>query len=170
MKHEEQKPIRAGVCQTVAQAERTVAALRSAGFTAEEISVICSDDAKAQHFQDSETAQPSGAHSGEALDKAAAGAFGLGTAAVLTALLTSAGTALFVIGAFAGLAAGGTFAGLMATRGIEKETADFYDQALQRGDLLVAVEVHGEHADERLRQAKRVLEQHTQTAAELSEG
>jgi len=71
---------------------------------------------------------------------AGATALGLGGAALLTGLLTSAGTAVFVIGAFAGIAAIGTFVSLMLTRGAEKELADYYDQAVVQGKILVAVE------------------------------
>jgi hypothetical protein len=36
----------------------------------------------------------------------------------------------------------GGFLGAMATRGVEKEAANFYDQAVSQGKLLVAVEEH----------------------------
>ena len=36
----------------------------------------------------------------------------------------------------------GSFLGAMLTRGVEKEAADFYDQAVTEGKLLVTVEIH----------------------------
>jgi hypothetical protein len=45
------------------------------------------------------------------------------------------------IAAWAGGVAGGLF-GAMMSRGVERELANFYQQAVIDGDILVAVEVH----------------------------
>jgi predicted ABC-type sugar transport system permease subunit len=73
--------------------------------------------------------------------------------------LAVGGPALVVLGG-AGLVTGavvGTFLGAMLSRGTEKEAADFYDQAVERGKLLVVVEIHQPGADERLAVAERLL-------------
>jgi hypothetical protein len=49
----------------------------------------------------------------------------------------------------------------MLTRGVEKEAADFYDQELRRGQILVVVERHGsgpslDDADRAMREAGAV--------------
>ncbi len=51
----------------------------------------------------------------------------------------------------------GSFTGTMVARGFEKEIADFYEQAVQRGKILIAVEDHGPHSAERLAEAERIL-------------
>jgi hypothetical protein len=61
-----------------------------------------------------------------------------------------------LLGAAGGGVVGG-FIGAMSTRGFEPEIADFYDQALRRGSILVSVESEHEN-DLRLVQAERILE------------
>lgn len=85
---------------------------------------------------------------------AAIGGLALAATAITAggALLLASGTVLVGGGALAG-----TFVGAMSTRGITKETADFYDQAVQRGKILVGVEVHSEGKESRLEEADRIL-------------
>jgi hypothetical protein len=128
------------VYDDVPSAAAAVRDLRQAGFSQEEISVLCSDEHREQFFQEYVHEEPAGMHSEDAVNKAGLAMAGLGGAAVLTGLLTSAGTAIFAIGAFAGVAAIGTFVSLMLTRGAEKELADYYDQAVIEGRILVGVE------------------------------
>jgi hypothetical protein len=61
---------------------------------------------------------------------------------------------------FAGLAGGAVAGGLigaMTTRGMEKEIADYYDQAVRKGKILVGVEYEGADQEERLALAERLL-------------
>ena len=84
----------------------------------------------------------------------------------------SAGPAFAVLGG-AGLITGGlvgSFLGAMATRGVEKEAANFYDQAIQSGKLLVVVEDHGEGAADRLLEAERLFAQAGAEPLPLREG
>lgn len=134
------KPIQAVALDTVPEAQRAVSRLRQAGFTAKEISVLCSDQEKLKSFAQYVDEQPAGSHTDEALAAAGTVGVGLGTAAVATALVTTGGAALFVIGAFAGVAMVGTFVSAMLTRGTEKTLADYYDQSITHGKLLVAIE------------------------------
>jgi hypothetical protein len=134
------KPIQAAVLDTVAEAQQAVSRLRQAGFTAKEISVLCSDESKLKPFTRYVDEDPAGSHTDEALSAAGTVGLGLGTAAVATALVTTGGAALFAIGAFVGVAAVGTFVSVMLTRGTEKTLADYYDQSITHGKLLVAVE------------------------------
>ena len=59
------------------------------------------------------------------------------------------------IAAWAGGVVGGLVGGMLS-RGVEKEAADFYDQSLEQGDILVVAEADPQHA-ERLAQAERIL-------------
>ena len=45
----------------------------------------------------------------------------------------------------------------MTTRGLEEELANYYDQAVVDGKILVAAEAHGDGAEARLTQAEQVL-------------
>jgi len=133
-------PLHLAIYEDVQSAADAINDLRDAGFTADDISVLCSDEHRRSLFSEYVDEEPAGSHSDDALNKAGAAGLGLGGAAALTGLVTSGGTAIFAIGAFAGVAAAGTFVALMLTRGAEKELADYYDQAVAGGKILVAVE------------------------------
>lgn len=135
------KPIQAAVFETVSEAQQAVSRLRQAGFTVKEISVLSSDESKLKPFARYVDEEPAGANTDEALATSGAVGLGLGTAAAATAIVTTGGAALFVIGAFAGIAAAGTFVSTMLTRGTESTLADYYDQSITHGKLLVAVEI-----------------------------
>jgi hypothetical protein len=45
----------------------------------------------------------------------------------------------------------------MMTRGVEKELANFYQQAVVQGQILVAAEDHGPNHVDRLAEAARIL-------------
>jgi hypothetical protein len=60
------------------------------------------------------------------------------------------------IAAWAGGVLGG-FVGAMMTRGVEKEAANFYEQALRKGEILVVAEAHGERATQSLAKAEEAL-------------
>jgi hypothetical protein len=147
-------PIRLTVCDDGASARRLVNELQQAGFTAKEISVVCSQESCKRAFAEFVHEEPAGSQTSEALNTAGMGALGLGTAAALAAIVTTGGAAIMAVGAFAGVALTGTFAATMMTRGAEKELADYYDQAITHGKILVAVETQDESQQ---RVADRIL-------------
>ena len=159
--HGTRRPVRAGVFDEVESADKAVAGLLEAGFSPTQISVVCSDEAKRQHFAGLHEDEPSGSHTAEAA--AAGGAIGLalGSRAALTGLVATGGVGLAAAGASLGSGVTGSFVGAMLTRGVEKEAADFYDQELRRGQILIIVEDHTEHphfedADRVMREAGAV--------------
>lgn len=158
---ESETPIRAGVYITVADAKRAVTGLLAAGFTKDEITVMCANEKKEAQFQEFEHQEPAGKHAGDASLAGAVIGAGLGALTVLTGVIATGGLGLLAAGAIAaaGGSAGGTFVGAMLTRGVEKELADFYDQELTGGNILVAVEVHGPDAQVRLATASCVLDE-----------
>lgn len=137
--------IRAGIFESEPAADRAVVGLLEAGFPRERISVVSTRPVPhhAEH-EDVMSVAPSGAHTRSAV--ALGGSIGsvLGGVAALVGVAVSGGMGLFVLGPLlAGAAAGGVgggFVGAMMTRGFEPAIADFYDQALSRGQYLVAVE------------------------------
>ncbi len=138
-----QRPVRAGVFADVASATAAVDGLLAAGLRVEHISVICSDATKAAHFSRYAHDAPAGATTASS---AGAGAVVGGIAAGLVAVsvvLATGGLAIVAVGSlFAGAGAvAGSFVGAMLSRGVEHEVANYYDQALAAGDILVAAEV-----------------------------
>ena len=154
----QKRPVRAGVFATLQGAERAVLGLLDAGFSKDQITVICSDETKEKYFREFEHQESAGSNTPAAA--ATGGAIGatLGAAATGAVGVATGGLPLLVAGGI-GLMAGavwGGFLGAMMTRGTEKEAADFYDQAVQRGKLLVAVE-ESDSRDPPLADAERVL-------------
>jgi outer membrane lipoprotein SlyB len=166
------QPVRAGIFSTLQGAERAVRGLLAAGFTKEQITVICSDETKERYFREFEHQEPAGANTQAAA--AAGGAIGatIGGVAAGAVGVATGGLPLLVAGGI-GLMAGaiwGGFIGAMMTRGIEKEAANFYDQEVQRGKLLVTVEEKGDHHIPTLADAERIFAEAGAEPIPLSEG
>ncbi|WP_437225334.1 hypothetical protein SH661x_004019 [Planctomicrobium sp. SH661] len=123
--------------------------------------MICSDEMKEELFPEQIQKSPTGSNDNQVLNAAGAGALGLGGIAAIAAMLSTAGTAVMIMGAFAGVAALGTFTSLLATRGFESEATDFYEQAVEEGQVLVAVEVNGSgpEANRRRELASKLIEE-----------
>ena len=168
------RPIRVGIFDTVEQAEDVVNGLRRAGFSRDEITVVCSDETKEKYFRAYEHEDPAGAHTATAtIVGGTIGAVLVGTGvAVATAATGGLALPLFVIGPMAAAAGGvlGGLVGAMMTRGVEKEVADFYDQAVTEGRILVAAEVTDPEQSGRLIIAEHVLEEAGAAPVPLSEG
>jgi hypothetical protein len=152
-------PVRAGAFAELKAADAAVTGLLSAGFAKEQITVICSDEAKERHFREFEQQEQAGEHAGgAAIAGTTVGAVVGGLAAIAVAGMT-AGVPLIIAGA-AGLAGGsamGGFLGTMLTRGEEKEVSNYYDQAVRLGKILVSVEDEGPQAATHLAEAERIL-------------
>jgi hypothetical protein len=129
------------VFREIEDAQRAVDLLLGAGFSASQITVMCSEKGKERHFSRFNHEQPAGTHT--PTYAATGGAAGIFLGGLLTAGLTTAtGIALLAAGPslLLGGAVAGTFIGAMRSRGEEGTLANFYDQSLTQGDLLVAVE------------------------------
>ena len=153
------KPVCAGVFSSLQQADRAVERLLAAGFTTGEITVICSDETLELHFRQFEHQDPAGSTTSKVvLSGASIGAAVGGLTAIAVSAVT--GTVPLVIAGAAGLSGGsalGGFLGAMLTRGSEMELANFYDQAVRGGKILVGVEVHGPQAQTRLSRAAQLI-------------
>jgi len=141
------KPIRIAVFSALGQAEQAVQALLQAGFSKEQVTVLCSDKFTEDHFREFEHQHVSGANTPAAV--AAGGAIGalLGGLTAVAGFVTTGGIGLLAAGgvaAWSGAVAGGLI-GAMLTRGVERELADFYDQEVTRGKILVAAEAAKNH-------------------------
>ena len=164
------RTIRAGVFTNEDDAARAVRELIAAGFSSEEVTVICSDKNVERRFERFHHQDQAGDHTPEA---AMTGGLMGATLGGLTAigLVASGGTALLAAGgfvAFGGIA--GSLIGAFMTRGMEKELADYYDQAVVQGNILVAAERKDENAGASLAEAARILEANGAHAVALPSG
>ncbi|HEV7223013.1 MAG TPA: hypothetical protein VGN42_09960 [Pirellulales bacterium] len=153
------RPIRVGVFSTIGAADCAVDKLVQAGFTSEHISVICSDRAIEEHFRQFEHEQPAGSHTRAAATIGGAIGAALGGLTVLAGAVTTGGLGLLAAGGLAAWTGGvvGGLVGAMLTRGVEPEIANYYDQAVTAGKILVAAEDHSEAQRQRLSWAECIL-------------
>lgn len=154
-----EKPVRVGIFSTVAAAEQAVDKLLQAGFTKDQVTVICSDQTKEAHFRQFEHQEPAGTYSIPATVTGGAIGAALGGLSALVGVVATGGIGLAAAGGV-GAWAGGVFGGLvgaMMTRGVTKEIANYYDQAVAGGKILVAAEDHSSHQSEMLGKATRIL-------------
>src|SRR3954470_7426166 len=158
-KETHKRPLEVGVFNSVEDARRAVQGLLGAGFTNEHITVVCSDETKERYFREFEHQEPAGTFTpGATITGATIGAL-LGGLTVVASAIATGGLALWAAGpitAWAGGVAGG-LVGAMMTRGVEKELANFYQQAVVSGRILVAAEAHGMNRSQMLAKAEKIL-------------
>ena len=167
-----ERPFRVGIFATVRQADKAVKDLFAAGFSSDQISVLCSDEHKEKLF--GELAQPVHGSRQTAGAIATGGVVGatLGGLALAATAIATGGASLLAAGSvlIAGGAIAGSFTGAMAERGVEKETAHYLDDAVRVGKILVAVEVEGKGSEARLAEAERIFAANGAEPVALVEG
>lgn len=166
------RPVRVGVFAKVQNAEKAVSDLLAAGFTREQITVICSNKHKEALFGDLADQVQGTRETPEAIvTGGVVGATLGGMALAVTAVMTG-GASILAAGAvlIGGGAIAGSFTGAMMTRGFQKEAADYYDSAVQLGKILVGVEILGEGTEARRAEAERILTNAGAEPVALSQG
>jgi hypothetical protein len=158
-KETQNRPLEVGVFDSIDNARRAVTGLLDAGFSREQITVVCSDETKERYFREFEHQEPAGTFTpGATIAGATIGAL-LGGLSVVVSAIATGGLALWAAGpitAWAGGVAGG-LVGAMMTRGVEKELANFYQQAVVSGQILVAAEDHSPNSSQMLAKAEKIL-------------
>lgn len=150
-------PIQLGVFDDLDAAKQAVQALRQSGFSSDSITVMTTNEDYVSEFESQLQDQHApGSQTNKALKNAGLTSLAVGAAAVGAGLVTSVGTAVMLVGAASGFALAGTFAAVMMTRGAEGELADYYDQAVIQGRILVGAETE---SDELRTKAHHVLEE-----------
>ena len=146
----------AAAFDTVAQAENAIRRLHAAGFSDDQLAVVCPAQFE-EHFR--ATVPVSGTvDAGHAM--AAGGAIGaaLGgialAATVLTGGIGGLAAASVLIG---GGAMAGGFGNLIASKGYESEAEDASKRAIERGQIVVGVEVRHEDGGLQFAEAQRIL-------------
>lgn len=161
-----------GIFDSIDDARRAVRQLLDAGFSKEQITVICSDDTKERYFSEFEHQHSAGTYTPTAA--IAGGTIGalLGGLTVVASAIATGSLALWAAGpitAWAGGVAGG-LVGAMMTRGVEKELANFYQQAVVAGQILVAAEIHDPDRSTMLAKAAQILAETGAKPLPLPEG
>jgi hypothetical protein len=148
---------RAETFDTVAKADQAIRGLLAAGFTQEQITVLCPAQFQDQCPLAAPDAQgQEGAV--ETLAKGGAAGAALGGLALAAAVLTgglSVPAAALLVG---GSALAGGFSNLIVSKGYEVEPHDAIKQALRDGRIVVGVDVLGDDAAARLAEAQRILD------------
>ena len=169
------KPIRVGVFSDLIRAEGAVDALLAAGFSQAEVTVFCPTEEEQKHFDEERPALHTGERTGSVKTAATGSAIGgvLGGLTAVAGLATIGGLPILVAGAMAGTLTGGVVGGLtgiMVSRGVEHESADFFAQAVADGMILVAVEPHHPATPQRLDKAADILHDAGAQPISLREG
>ena len=166
-----EKPVRVGVFSTIQRADEAVRRLMDAGFTKDQITVIASDRFVKEHFKEFEHQPRAGENTPQAVKEGSAIGL-LGGLGALAGVVTTGGIGLLFAGMAlipAGAVLGG-FVGAMMTQGIEKELAYYYDQAVEEGKILVAIEYRGPTPEASLNKAEELLAKAGAEPIELPEG
>lgn len=157
--------IRAGAFDTVSEADRAIRRLLAAGFSEDQLAVICPARFKDHFLADVPQAEAPAAGAGSAMAMGGAMGATLGGLA-LAATVVTGGVAGIVAGVMAGavLIGGGAIAGgfsnLIVAKGYEQEADDSYKQAIERGQIVVGVEVQdGEDGAAQLAEGQRILDE-----------
>jgi TRAP-type mannitol/chloroaromatic compound transport system permease large subunit len=164
--------IEVGIFAEVEQAESAVKQLLAGGFDKQHVTVVCSDDHKERYFRDFEHQDPAGTFAPQAaLTGAVIGAL-LGGVPVIGAAVATGSVLLWVAGPAAAGALGiaGGLVGAMATRGIEKELANYYQQAVIKGAILVAAEASGSNQKQQMVAAAQIFSDLGAKPLPLAEG
>jgi hypothetical protein len=147
---------RAGAFDTVPKADQAVRRLLAAGFTQDQLTVVCPAEFKDQCLC-APGAEPPRVSGGEAMAKGAVAGVALGGLALGAAVLTgglSVPAAALLIG---GSAFAGGFSNLIVNKGYEVEAHPYCQQAIQAGRIVVGVDVRGDDSADRLAQAQHIL-------------
>ncbi|QDS98049.1 general stress protein [Adhaeretor mobilis] len=169
---EKKRPIRVGVYDTVAAAQQALQSLQNAGFTDQELSVLCSEQHQAEQFPDTIAEEEDSEEAATAAVAGSALGGSIGGLMAAAGLATVAGIPVLVAGALAATLAGGVVGGLagaMIERGLEQNTSDFFDQAVSEGKILVSVEPV-EQDEQRLAKAAELLKDAGANPISLLEG
>ena len=148
-----------GLFKSRSDAQRAVESLVDNGYPREDISLLMSDATRGREFAlQMATKAPEGAAAGAtiggALGAIAAGLVALGIIVVPGLALVAAGPIIATLaGLGAGAAAGGVTGALIGA-GLPEHEAKFYNEAIERGGILVGVYAH----DDRAAQAGKILE------------
>jgi hypothetical protein len=151
---------RVGIFETVSQADGAVRRLLAAGFSKEQLAVICPAKFRDHFLPDAPEAKAPGADAGSAIAMGGAMGATLGGLALVATVITGGAAGVLAAGVLIGGGAlAGGFSNLIISKGYEQEADDFYKQASERGQIVVGVEVQGEDCADQLANAQQILDE-----------
>jgi hypothetical protein len=157
--YEKDVPIRAGVFNNSQAVDGVIMELTKNGFRRDQITVVCNAESQKRHFAEFEHQQSAGTFTpGATVVGGTLGATLVGISAVVAGAIF--GGIPLIVFAGAGAATGGmvgSFIGAMMTRGFEQEAANFYNQAVLSGKILVTVEDTSPEQEQKLAIASRII-------------
>ncbi|MFO0969734.1 MAG: hypothetical protein U0793_29605 [Gemmataceae bacterium] len=156
------KTVCVGAFNTVAKADRAVREALEAGFSREQVGVVCSAACRKEFFPEvpasdiGETGAPGRAIAAGGLVGGAIGGLALAVTAAVTggAALLAAGSVLVAGGAIAG-----SFAGLMSTLGYDAKAVAHLEKEVREGKILVTVHDFPPDSNHTLAIAQRIMEE-----------
>jgi hypothetical protein len=142
-----------GIFPSIGDADRVYEYLLGKGYTREDVTVVMTDQTHQGHFESTSGEQREHVESTHALDDAGRGALLGGTAGAIVSAIAVVGSNLALpgfglvlmgpllaalTGAAAGSIAGGTIGAIIGS-GYPKEHADYYENAIKDGGVMISV-------------------------------
>ena len=148
-----------GLFKTRSSAQRAVEALVDYGYSRDDISLLMSDATRGREFaiqmaSKAPEGAAAGATIGGVLGAVAAGLVSLGILVVPGVALVAAGPVVATLAGLGAGAAAGGLSGALIGLGIPEHEARFYNEAIEKGGILLGVYTH----DDRANQARRLIE------------
>jgi hypothetical protein len=154
-----EQPFRVRFFDNVQQADDAIRRLLDAGFTKNELAVICPEHFQDRLLTDVPRAEQPGSHAAAAIMEGGAAGAVLGGIALGVVALASGGVALIPAAGvlIGGGALAGGFSGLILREGYGEEIGQCYEEAIRLDKIVVGVEVEGEDSALRLAEAERIM-------------
>ena len=149
----------AGAFDTIAEADRAIRQLLAAGFSKDQLAVVCPAKFKDHFLPAVPQSDAPAVEAGEALATGGAVGATLGGLVLAATVLTGGVGGLAAAGVLIGGGAiAGGYSNLIISKGYELEADDSYKRAVERGQIVVGVEVRDEDGGARLAEAHRILD------------
>ena len=144
MSKTESTTIRVGIFAAVDRAETAIDSLIAAGIERDAISVICSDDSKVIRLEQTNGDQVDSLERDDTTITSGVAGGVIGGLAALAGVALTGGIGILAVGPIVAGGLTGTLLGVLVGKGVEEETARFYEQAVTDGNVLVAVHLDDE--------------------------
>jgi hypothetical protein len=152
-------PIRVGYFNSVPEADEAVKALLAAGFSKDQLGVICPEKFKKHFAAEAPLSQRPGSHAGVELAEGAGIGAAIGGIALAAVAVATGGIGLLpaipvLIG---GGALAGGFSSYILADGYGRGVGEFYEEAVHLGKIVIGVDLKGVDDPARIALAERIL-------------
>src|SRR5437762_7105310 len=138
-----EKPHRVGFFDSVAQADRAVRNLLAAGFTQDQLAVICPEQCQSQFAPGVRRAEQPGSHAGREIAEGGAVGAAIGGITLAAAAVATGGVGLLpaIPVLLGGGAIAGGFSSYILSDGYGKGISEYWQEAVHLGKIVVGVEL-----------------------------